>query len=331
MERLIWPDGGRIREIRKAKGWSQDELAKQAGNVSKRTIENVEKGETRIQESKLKLIAAALGVSSGDLTAAALAKGGEAPEPEAGVEENGAGAVQLFGFGQREVAFRALDDWQMTHSPKRARVICFTLHKLDDLLLDLLGGGVEQVEVFMGVQAMARRLNSRRQGQLLDAWLGEDSADLLRYIPDQLKFRYYDCPPSFTAVALDGSAYLINHYLWFPTLNWLSKRDPAGYAAHWTKYKVDRRPGRDPYTMNGIGMPTILGTKDPAARGGKDFDALRDSFELVWHSCERDESCPAGEGNAVYPRSRKWRNPSASGWRRSGGNRPATALGRSGR
>jgi hypothetical protein len=207
----------------------------------------------------------------------------------------------VFGFGRRDVAFRAMFKWQRSHRPKVARVICFTLHKLDDLFLELLGSGVERVEVFMGTRAMAERLESTRQGELLDDWLGKDSADLLRYIPARLRFRYYDCPPSFTAVALDESAYLINHYLWFPTLNWLSESDAAGYAEHWAAYKVDRRPDYDPYTMNGIGMPTILGTKEPGAGGGKSFGALRDSFELVWHSCERDEYRPPGDGNEVYP------------------------------
>lgn len=61
--------GARIAALRKERGWSQDQLAKEAG-VSARTVYSVEKGERDPQPAKLRAILDALGVAEpqdGDL------------------------------------------------------------------------------------------------------------------------------------------------------------------------------------------------------------------------------------------------------------------------
>ncbi|MFZ2898936.1 MAG: helix-turn-helix transcriptional regulator [Saprospiraceae bacterium] len=58
--------GNAIREARKAKGWSQEELAFQAG-LDRTYIGSVERGERNIAALNLVKIAAVLGVGVGEL------------------------------------------------------------------------------------------------------------------------------------------------------------------------------------------------------------------------------------------------------------------------
>lgn len=59
--------GGRIRELRKKKGYSQEKLAEKA-NISAKYMGEVERGEVNISFSVLSEIASALGVSFDELT-----------------------------------------------------------------------------------------------------------------------------------------------------------------------------------------------------------------------------------------------------------------------
>ena len=54
------PDGNRVRALRKAKGWTQEDLASKAG-YDKKTIENIEAGKF-VRPSTLDCVAKALGV-----------------------------------------------------------------------------------------------------------------------------------------------------------------------------------------------------------------------------------------------------------------------------
>ena len=65
VETTVQPDGDKLKQLRIAKTWTQENLAEKVG-CSKRTIENAEAGK-RIKQSYLEYIAEALGVPSGDL------------------------------------------------------------------------------------------------------------------------------------------------------------------------------------------------------------------------------------------------------------------------
>jgi transcriptional regulator with XRE-family HTH domain len=65
IEITMQPNGSMIKSLRRAKRWTQEYLAAEAGR-SKRTIENAEAGK-RIKESCLEDIAEALGVPVADL------------------------------------------------------------------------------------------------------------------------------------------------------------------------------------------------------------------------------------------------------------------------
>ena len=56
----------RIRELRMARGWSQQRLA-DAVNMSKMNVSNIERGNVELNIPRLRLFAAALGVSSADI------------------------------------------------------------------------------------------------------------------------------------------------------------------------------------------------------------------------------------------------------------------------
>jgi transcriptional regulator with XRE-family HTH domain len=58
--------GGRLRELRTERGWSQDELARRAG-MSQATLSNIERGETQPFPATQRALAAALEMDARDL------------------------------------------------------------------------------------------------------------------------------------------------------------------------------------------------------------------------------------------------------------------------
>lgn len=56
-----------IKQLREEKGMSQDELAKLCGYTSRSSIAKIEKGEVDLQNSKILLLANALGTTPGKL------------------------------------------------------------------------------------------------------------------------------------------------------------------------------------------------------------------------------------------------------------------------
>ena len=60
--------GERVRQIRTAKGMSQDELAAKAGYTSRSTISKIENGHADVPRSQIVMIADALGVNPIELT-----------------------------------------------------------------------------------------------------------------------------------------------------------------------------------------------------------------------------------------------------------------------
>lgn len=60
--------GERVKQIRTAKGMSQDELAIKSGYTSRSTISKIEHGRADVPRSQIVLIAQALGVSPMELT-----------------------------------------------------------------------------------------------------------------------------------------------------------------------------------------------------------------------------------------------------------------------
>lgn len=60
--------GERVKQIRTAKGMSQDELAIKSGYTSRSTISKIEHGHADVPRSQIVLIAQALGVSPMELT-----------------------------------------------------------------------------------------------------------------------------------------------------------------------------------------------------------------------------------------------------------------------
>ena len=71
--RYVFPDGGRVRRLRRLQGWSQEAFAEAAG-VSVRTVRNVE-GSRRSTATTVGLVARALGVAPAALVRR---RGGEA-------------------------------------------------------------------------------------------------------------------------------------------------------------------------------------------------------------------------------------------------------------
>ena len=69
MTELIWHVGDVVRKLRQAKGWTQKQLAKAAA-VHHNTIVRMEDGDEGVQARTLKVVAAALDVTSRDLYAA---------------------------------------------------------------------------------------------------------------------------------------------------------------------------------------------------------------------------------------------------------------------
>ena len=59
--------GERVKQIRTAKGMSQDELAIKSGYTSRSTISKIEHGRADVPRSQIVLIAQALGVSPGQV------------------------------------------------------------------------------------------------------------------------------------------------------------------------------------------------------------------------------------------------------------------------
>jgi serine/threonine protein kinase len=209
--------------------------------------------------------------------------------------------LQLFGFGERSTAFNALLRCQKTLKADKARVICFTIHTLEEVFIELLNLGVRNLEIFMGTREMARRLNSPRQVELFERSWATGISDLYRYIDKGwLTIRYYDCPPSFTGIALGESAYWINDYVWAPTLLWLNDNAPALYESHWESVNVMRRPVTDDYTINGVDMPSMLAARRYDGSEGKAFTALSRKFEFIWKTYEHDMGRPPESGQQKY-------------------------------
>ncbi len=226
---------------------------------------------------------------------------GSTADPAA-LEMKGSGLLHHFDFNQRGLGFDMLIRLQKRLNPESARIVCFTGHTLGDLLWRLLGTKIKHISIFMGTIETARRLDSSRQGALLREWWGADTADLCRYIDEgRINIRYYDCPPTFSGIALDQSAYLINPYVWMPTLNWLRTRDPEAYREHWDKMNVHRRPNHDDFTINGVDMPSVLVSKSYDGPAGEAFEALSHTFELVWNTYEKDLGRPAKQGSLERP------------------------------
>jgi diguanylate cyclase (GGDEF)-like protein len=78
-----WANGKRVKELRNARGWTQEELAEQA-EISPRTVEKLEAGKS-VRHRTLMSVAEALGVSRQDIEAPAPAPkdAGEPAPPEA--------------------------------------------------------------------------------------------------------------------------------------------------------------------------------------------------------------------------------------------------------
>jgi transcriptional regulator with XRE-family HTH domain len=68
MEATTAPVGNKVRDLRKGRGWSQQELADRAG-ISMQTVSNLETGRHVPGMATLSKIAGALGVSLPDLLA----------------------------------------------------------------------------------------------------------------------------------------------------------------------------------------------------------------------------------------------------------------------
>ena len=58
--------GERVRQLRKARGWSQEEFAHQAG-LDRSYVGGVERGERNISLENICLLAAGLGINPGEL------------------------------------------------------------------------------------------------------------------------------------------------------------------------------------------------------------------------------------------------------------------------
>jgi transcriptional regulator with XRE-family HTH domain len=68
MEATTAPVGNKVRDLRKGRGWSQQELADRAG-ISMQTVSNLETGRHLPGMATLSKIAGALGISLPDLLA----------------------------------------------------------------------------------------------------------------------------------------------------------------------------------------------------------------------------------------------------------------------
>lgn len=281
-------NGPRIRELRLQHDLSMTRVAKRA-DCSPSTVQNAENSRN-VGKRFLEGFASLFGVPLEEIVRQ---KGSQA-----GAGEHEEMDQQFFGFGERGKAMETLLRLA-NHRFEVARVICFTGHTLDEMLLKLVSSGVQRTEVFMGTKAMARRLESRRQEELLDNWWAPQAADLYPYLSDgRISIRYYDCPPSFTGVALGNSVYLSNHYVWVPTLNWLRDRDQEAYQQHWRDLNIQRRPNVDDYTINGVDMPSILvRRRDDSQVTSPLFLSVSQSFELVWKTLAQDSEKPRAAKN----------------------------------
>lgn len=214
-------------------------------------------------------------------------------------------SVQIFGFAERPDAIELLLQYQKKYELKRARVICITGNTLVEAFARLIQAGIEQLDIFMATRKMADTLGCRRQQHLVEHWWGVDGPSFFRPLKDgRMKIRYYHLPPSFAGIALDNgtalddgnekTAYLVNHYLWFPTLNYLKDNSPDRYHAFWKSWNVfDPSPvGDDDYTLNGHEMPSMLAFKPTDRPTDAEFAAVAGSFELVWQSLEMDKTRP---------------------------------------
>lgn len=315
LERTVVPNGKRIKELRKARQLTQKDLVEQCGReqkiISKRTLENAESGHA-VKESTLTAIAEVLQIPWKDLVLSDTPVHEPAENDSGDSRDNSTMPIiephvsaieklQFFGFNERTDAIKVLMQCQKQLDSKKARVICFTVHTLDDLFLQLLDVGVMELDVFMGTKEMARRLRSSRQEQLFDIGWGSHLGDLDRHIAEsRLTIRFYDCPPSFTGVALDEDVYLINTYIWMPTLNWLKDREPEEYQAHWEPMQITRRPNVDDYTINACNMPSVLVVRGYKGPAGDAFQSLSQSFERVWRTLEKDANRPPDAGRKHY-------------------------------
>ncbi len=308
LEKTFNANGQRIKAERKARNLTQQDLAEAVG-FNKRTIENAE-ADKRIKEHFLQKIAKALEISFQDVVIpdhSELSGAVQSNPPEGSKSFKLSESLpanerfKLFGFGGRSEAIDVLMRWQKHFKTKKARVICFTGHTLDSTFLRILDAGVESLEMFMGSKQMARRLDSRRQEELFDLWLASHLSDFHRHIDEgRLSIRYYDCPPSFTGIALDNVVYLINNYIWMPTLNWLNDVAPHEYMAHWESLNVPHRPRVDDYTLNGCDMPSMLVAQGYEGPAGVPFDAIAHSFEMLWKSLQQDLGRPPESSRKYY-------------------------------
>lgn len=302
-DQTIQPNGKRIKELREKLGLSQQELVDKCDGLrkplSKRTLENAEANKN-LKKDSLETIACGLETTLDDVMGVPIAKDGKSPRDRS-EQHCGDEHLHFFGFGQRSAAIDLLINSAKKKNSNRARVICFTGHTLDPLLMGLLQVGVTHIDIFMGTKEMARRLVSRRQEDLLSQWWVPHLSDLYRHIADgRITIRYYDCPPSFTGVALNQEAYLMNGYIWMPTLNWLRHKNVADYEEHWDTMDFPHRPHFDDYTLNGCDMPCTLSVGGGDGLASQAFDAISRTFELVWKTYERDFDRTSESGRERY-------------------------------
>lgn len=203
------------------------------------------------------------------------------------------GSLNYYAPGELGIVLKTLEDLQRARGGGVVRIIAFTGHQLTSFFCRMLALEGTTLDIAMGTLRMARSLGSDRQLQVMrEWWRPYELADLHRYLPHAVTFRWFDCPPSFTGVALGSDVYMVNPYVWTPTVNW----NPE--AA-----KQRRVPSHTPtygeFTLSGTDQAALLAIRAEGTRADHFFDGVQQTFEDLWTNIITD-SGPGRPRDAAF-------------------------------
>lgn len=123
-------------------------------------------------------------------------------------------------FPKQTQAEEALISWIKENKVrvKKATLIQYSSHKVEDLLRVLLKVAKARVTIYIQSPKAVESLRSERQAELIRHGVHEieNDVDLRPYFQSgKLTVRYYDVPPAVRAVKLDDKAIVVGWYVWY--------------------------------------------------------------------------------------------------------------------
>lgn len=218
--------------------------------------------------------------------------GGEKHTPEVHAARS-LGSLKYYAPGERGLVLKALEELQVARGGGEVRIIAFTGHHLTSFFCDLLKVEGTTLDIAFGTLRMARAIGSARQLQVMrEWWRPYELGDLQRYLPHACNFRWFDCPPSFTGVSLGRDVYMINPYVWTPTINW----NPEA-AKH--RRVPSHTPSFGEFTLSGTDQSALLAIRPEGIDEDRSFEGVRRTFEDLWTNIVTD-SGPGRPSDAAF-------------------------------